>query len=191
MRTFRAQLVSIYSFLGIISSFMALLLLTGFLLGIITPKGITGAVALLATRVSSSVLLCWLIALVGWFLAVWTTSFIMKHRFPPPIPISEDDMGGVEIAPEALCSIARSEVKSHGISGACKADFSRRFGSPIVQVWCDLTGSGESPAVLGDAVKNEIERRFLEDFNLKGIRVSVIHQPNSGNSRKLSTRPAS
>jgi hypothetical protein len=192
MRTLRSQLVSVYSFLGIISVFAILLTLTGFLLGIITPKVLTAALSLIATKISTSILLCWLIALIGWYLAVWTTSFIMKHRFLSPIPVSEDDKGAVEIAPEALCSLAKNELKSHGISGPSKTDFTRKFGSPMLQVWCDLAcgESGESPVELGNILKRDIESRLREDFNLNGIRVAVIHQPNSNNRRKLSTKPA-
>jgi hypothetical protein len=191
MRTFRSHLINIYTFIGIIAAFAFLIVLSGYLFGWITPETITASLANKANQVEASRPAWWLVSIWGWIFAIWTAGYLMKTGNNEPISISEDENGAVEITPEALCNLAKAELKSQGMPRPLKADFTRKLGSPMLQVWVDLTCGigGDGPVALGKKLKKSIEDRLSKDFNLDGIRVAVIHQP--GPRSKHSTQPVS
>ncbi len=186
MRNLRTHLINIYSIVGLAAVFVLLLGLTGHLLGILTPQAVTTLIAAIATSISQSAVSFWMIAIVGWLLATWSASYLMKTRQHPPIPITEDEIGAVEITTDALCSLAKTEARNQGVTGPMRADFTRKYGAPSLQVWCDLTSVEESegPVAMGEKLKQVIESRFRQDFNLEGIKVSVIHQPVTSRFRR-------
>ena len=65
-----------------------------------------------------------------------------------------------------------------------RAEFARKLGKPVLQIWCDLTvgGNGDGPVARGEKLKRDIERRLHEDFALDKVRVELIHMPR-GNVR--------
>jgi len=179
MRTLRNHIIDIYTVIGIISTLVVLLLLTGFLLGILTPRAITVFLATASTHIAESKVSWWFGVLGAWIVAGWTILFLIRTHSYPPLQITEDDSGVVEVTTQALCSLARAELREQGITGPCKAEFTKKLGSPMLHVWCDLdVGAGDEGLVArGNRLKSEIETRLREDFNLRGIRVAIIHQP--------------
>ncbi len=192
MRTLRINIINLFSFIGILSVFVTLLAITGFLLGILTPQKITMLLATAAAGIQGSSSTWWLIVLATWFAAGWASMYLLRTRTHPPIQIIEDETGVIEVTAEALCSLARMETRDQGISGKVNVDFTRRLGKPVLQIWCDLNlgGNGENPVELGEKLKKKIEIRLREDFNLKGIRVAVIHQPRSKAERSKTKKVA-
>jgi len=192
MRTLRTQLLTIYGIIGIATLFFSLAIITGFMVGAVTPHIVTAWLASSATRISTSPMTSWLALLAGWVIAIWTTSIIWKWRAHKPVVISEDESGALEIAPEALCSVARNELKQYGFSKNCSVEFTRKLGSPVLQVWCDLTGgsTGEGPVAMGGTLKKGIETRLKDDFDLREVQVSIIHRPGSNGIRKKRTASA-
>jgi hypothetical protein len=186
MRTLRTQLLTIYGIIGIATLFFSLAIITGFMLGAVTPHLVTAWLAASATRISASPLTSWLGLLIGWAIAIWTTSIIWQWRAHKPVVISEDESGAVEIAPEALCSLARNELRQHGLTKNCDVEFTRKLGSPVLQVWCDLARgtTGESPVSMGGTLKTGIEKRLRNDFDLREVHVSIIHRPSGNGVRK-------
>jgi hypothetical protein len=184
MRILRQFLINLYSVLGIISIFLFLALITGFLLGILTPQKITSFLAISANGIIASAAQWWSGILLGWIASTSAIYFLWITGSHPPVKITEDDFGAVEISTQALCSLAKEELRNQGITVPCKTDFTRKLGTPVLQVWCDLVarGNGENPVDLGERLKHGIEQRLREDFNLKGIRVSIIHQPLASNA---------
>ncbi len=189
MRTIRTRLLTAYSVIGMVFVFGLLLLLTGHLVGIVTPHRVAAILATGATAISSAPFTWWLVALVGWALGVWTTGLVWKWRAYPPILVSEDETGMVEVAPEAICSLARSEIRAQQIPGGCRAEFTGRLGSPMLQIWCDLASgeNGDGPAARGTRLKSLIERRLREELDVEGVKVAVIHQPIARTYRR--TKP--
>jgi len=181
MRTLRPYIINIYSIVGIVAFVLTMVSLTGFLFGIISPQAITWLIAKWASAITASPMNWMVIAFIFWVLAIWSISFLIRTRTHPPLLVREDETGAVEVSTDALCSMARAELKAQGVKGASRAEFSRKLGSPMLQVWCDLTSVDEAdgPVALGEKLKREIELRFRNDFNLEGIKVAIIHQPGS------------
>jgi len=192
MRNLRTYLVNIYSVLGVVAVYIFLLTVTGILFGFTNAENMGGIFKLLGAGIAGAKGAWWLTAIVGWFLAIWTTMYLIRTRTYPPIPVKEDEIGAIEITPEALCSLAKNELRATGIRGPYKAEFTRRFGNPVLQVYCDLTSGPDEtgPVELGEALKGAIENHLISDFGLKGIKVAIIHQPSSKNSRSVSPQPA-
>ena len=192
MRTLRTQLLTFYGIIGIASLFFLLAIITGFMLGAVTPHLVTAWLASSATRISASPMTSWLALLAGWIIVIWTTSMIWRWSAHNPVVIWEDESGALEIAPEALCSVARNELKQHGFSKNCSVEFTRKLGSPVLQVWCDLTGgsTGEGPVAMGGTLKKGIENRLKDDFDLREVQVSIIHRPGGIGVRKKKTASA-
>ena len=186
MRSLRTLLVSTAAIIGLASAIMTLLVLTGFLIGAVTPHGITIELATWANRISASPLTWWLAALVGWTIVGWSTWLIFTMHLEAPVLIREDEIGSVEIAPEALASVARAEVMAQGSPRPIKAEFLRKMGRPVLQIWTDLTcgGDGEGPLARGEKLKRDVERRLSEDFALDKVRVEVVHLPSQTSRNK-------
>jgi len=179
MRTLRHHVYFLLAIIGLISSGLALIALTGFLLGALTPQGITGMLASSANTVAASKGTWWLASLLGWVILGWTGWLLFTFRAEYPVLIKEDEFGAVEVAPEALAKLARAEVIAQGSPKPIKCEFARKLGRPVLQVWCDLTcgDNGEGPVARGMKLKGDIEKRLREDFSLDRIRVEIIHQP--------------
>ena len=191
MRTLRSNIISLFSIVGIIATFVTLLMLTGILIGILTPGSLTGIFTLLVKDVMVSRASWWLGAFCGWAGSVWMVWFLIRTNIHPSIPISEDENGAVEVSTDALCSLARTEARSQGVKGPCRAEFTRKLGAPILQLFCDLTAGNDvdGPVAWGEMIRREIEERLLTDFRLKGIKVAIIHQPNSRGTRNTKPSP--
>ncbi|MFH1676840.1 MAG: hypothetical protein ABIC40_07430 [bacterium] len=179
MRTFRTYLLNLSSLIGMAAIFFLLILLTGSLFGIVTPKLMAGWTTLWLGKVAASKFTWWLIAIVGWFLACWASIKLISWRSEKPVLIKEDANGSVEVSPEALCGLAKAEIMAHCGTKPLRAEFVRRFGRQVPQVWVDLTDSDEGvgPIEHGRILRSQIEKRLLKEFGLKSVRVEVIHQP--------------
>jgi hypothetical protein len=179
MRSLRAHLINTAALIGMISAGLLLLNLTGFLIGAVTPRLITTVLATWATKIAASQATWWLASLLGWFIFGWSAWLLLTFRLEAPVLIREDEIGTVEVAPEALAGLARAEVAAQGSPRPFRAEFIRKMGKPILQVWVDLTLGGDSdgPVARGEKLKADIERRLREDFSLNSVRVEVIHMP--------------
>jgi hypothetical protein len=179
MRLSSTVLIYIYYFIGVVSAVIFLLELTGYLFGWFSHEFITGFIIARVSQVDMARPIWWMIDLGGWAFVIWSTSKILKAGKQLPISISEDDKGTIEITPDALCRLAQSELKTQGVPGPLKADFTRKLGSPMLQVWVDLTSGfgGDGPVAMGERLKKCIDERLRNDFNLEGVLVSIIHQP--------------
>jgi hypothetical protein len=180
MRSLRPILITISATIGLVAAFFTLCTLTGFLVGAVTPHSITVALATWANRISAAPLTWWLAALVGWVIVGWSSWLIFTLRMEAPVVVREDEIGTVEIAPEALASVARAEIMAQGSPRPIRAEFARKLGRPVLQIWTDLTtgGNGEGPLARGEKLKRDVERRLSEDFALDKVRVEVVHLPN-------------
>jgi hypothetical protein len=188
MRILRTYLLYLTSFTGIIAVFWLLSVITGFLMGLVTPETIVTSIATLATRIAAAKFVWWLAVLTGWPLAFWVAWKVITPRPEYPVTIREDDMGAVEVAPTAIRRLAEATVKACGGPAVQRTEFVRELGKPTVKIWCDLTSgsNGEGPLELGNRLRDDIEARLKEDFSLEGIRVNMVHRPKSG-SRSAST----
>ena len=179
MRISATVLIYIYYFIGVVSAVIFLIELTGYLFGWLSHEIITGFIIARASQVNVARPMWWLINLGGWVFVTWSTWRILKAGQQLPISIREDDTGTIEVTPDALCRLAQAELKDRGVAGPLKADFTRKLGSPMLQIWVDLTSGlgGDGPVAMGEKLKKAIEERLRDDFNLKGVLVTIIHQP--------------
>lgn len=188
MRFSSTLLIYIYYFIGVVSAVIFLVELTGYLFGWLSHDIITGFIIAKANQVDAARAMWWVITIGGWAFVIWSTGRILKSGKQLPISISEDDTGTIEITPDALCRLAQAELQAQGVPGPLKADFTRKLGSPMLQIWVDLTSgfNGDGPVAMGEKLKGSIEKRLKSDFNLEGVLVAIIHQP--GHHQKPASR---
>lgn len=193
MRTLRLTILNTFAIIGISATYLIFFLITGVLLGLLAPDKLGVIFTSWALDIIAERLVWWVGIGCGWLGSIWMVWYLIRTRSHPPIPIKSDKSGAVEIATDALCTVARTEARSQGVKGKCRAEFTRKLGSPILQLFCDLTnGAGnDGPVAWGESIKTNIERRLLNDFNLKGVKVSVIHQPASRQVRQSAPQPVS
>ncbi len=186
MRNFRSNILNLYSFLGFVAVFATLIAVTAFLTGAITPEKISLMLEQSTANIQQSTMSWWMGIFAGWFAAAWTTMYLIRTQTHPPIQVKQDESGAVEVTTGALCTLARTEARAHGIQGPCVAEFTRKLGSPILQIWCDLTSgpTDDDIVIRGDSIRSDVEKRLLRDFNVEGIRVAVIHKPRGGKAGK-------
>lgn len=185
MHSLRTFVINLAAWIGIIASIITLLTLTGFLIGFVTPHLATTILATWATKISASKPVWFLSALIGWVLLGWSVWLLVTFRREAPILIREDETGSVEVSGEALKGLARAEIIAHGGTRPSRAEFARKFGRPVLKVWCDLTaGNDIGPIAFGQKLKTEIENRLRRDFSLNSVRVEIIHHPVSMHPRK-------
>jgi len=193
MRTLRSNILQLFSLVGIVATMFTLFMLTGFLTGILTPDQISAIFASAGSEIMAAKRAWWLGIASGWLAIIWMTWFLVRTRSHPPISIKADEKGAVEVTTDALCTLARREAQSQGIKGPCRAEFTRKLGSPILQLFCDLTPDDNKigPVIWGETLRKKIEDRLESDFNLNGIKVCVIHQPRSKVTRRSKPQPVS
>jgi hypothetical protein len=187
MRPLRHHVINLAAAIGILASGIYLLSLTGFLFHILTPRIITLILANSAAHIYKSPGSWWMGMLIGWAAFVWSCWLLISHRAEKPVLIKEDELGTVEVTPTALARLAHAEVAAQGSPRPIRTEFVRKFGRPVLQVWCDLTrcDNGEGPVARGEKLKRDVERRLREDFSLEKVRVEVIHQPSDGGRAKV------
>jgi len=191
MRTLRLNILNLFSVVGIAAAYIALILLTGLLTGLLSPEKLGAIFSSVSVDILEAERVWWLGVVCGWPGATWMLWYLIRTRTHPPIPIKADKNGAVEIATDALCSLARTEARSQGIKGKCRAEFTRKLGSPMLQLFCDLTNGGreDSPVAWGESIRANIENRLRYDFNLTGVKVSVIHQPGTRQVHQAKPQP--
>jgi hypothetical protein len=181
MKPLRYYVVNFAAGIGLIALGLTLLSLTGFLFHILTPRTITIMIASTANMIYRSTGAWWLTMLIGWAIFAWSMWVLISHRAEKPLLVREDELGTVEVTPTAVAGLAKAEAVNLGAARPVRTEYVRKFGRPVIQLWCDLTRNdgGEGPLVQGEKLKREVEKRIREEFSLENVRVEVIHKSSS------------